>query len=51
MCYGGSKTMLEFYYAISNGSVSYLGDSRAKQLTHWKMDNTVLVQRMCSTKI
>ena len=43
--------MLEFYYAISSGSVSYLGDRRAKQLTHWKMDNMVLVQRMCSTKI
>ena len=43
--------MLGFYYAISSGSVSYEGDSRAKQLIHWKMDNTVFVQRMYSTKI
>jgi hypothetical protein len=42
----GSKTMLEFYYAIISISVSYEGDSRTKQLTHWKMENSIYAKNV-----
>jgi hypothetical protein len=37
----GSKTKLEFYYAVISVNGLYEGDSKAKQLTHWEMENGI----------